>query len=91
MQVESITKGWGRTVYDDGVARAADLGEGKFMLECAGHSICFDLFEIAEAMAALRKKVGGAMSLMEASRAILDDVEDSLPPADSSETPQLTD
>lgn len=85
MNVQSLTKGWGRTIYDDGVARAADLGEGKFLLECAGHSNCFDLFEIAEAMAALRKKVGGALSLMEASRAILDDVEETLPAADSSE------
>lgn len=79
MKVQAATIGWGRTIYDDGVARAADLGEGKYMLECSSHSICFDLFEIAEAMAALRKKVGGALSLMEASRAILDDVEAGLP------------
>lgn len=75
----SALSGLGRTIYDDGIARAADLGEGKYQFECSGSTIAFEVFEIAESAQALIKKVGGKLSILEAARATLEDIERTLP------------
>lgn len=68
----------GRTIYDDGVARAADLGEDRIVLECSGHSVECGVLQIPEAAQALIGAVGGKLSLLEASHAVLFDIEDRL-------------
>lgn len=69
----------GRTVYDDGVARAAGVGDDRFLLTCSGHSVECDAHDLVEAMLALSRRVGGRQSLMEAARAVLEDIESRLP------------
>lgn len=73
----SVTKG--RTVYDDGVARAADIGEDRFLLVCSSHSVECHALEIVEAANALSRRVGGRLSVLEAVRATLEDIETRLP------------
>lgn len=69
----------GRTIYDDGVARVADIGEDRFSIACAGHSVKCDALELVEAAAALIRKVGGKLSILEATRVALEDIEARLP------------
>jgi hypothetical protein len=79
IEVIAGCKSEGREVYDDEIARAAYLGGDRYLLECGGYSVEFDVALIAEAMLALRRKVAGASPLMAAAQAILGDVEDRLP------------
>lgn len=69
----------GRTIYDDGVARIADLGEDRFSIACAGHSVKCDALELVDAGVALIKHVGGKLSILEAVRVALEDIEARLP------------
>ena len=69
----------GRTFYDDAVARAADVGEDRFLMTCSGHSVECHALEIVEAANALARRVGGRLSILEAVRAVLDDIEARIP------------
>jgi hypothetical protein len=76
--VKANQRGDGRSVYDDGVARAAELDDGRFLLECSGFSVECDILQIAEAASALIGMAGGKLSVLEASRAVLFDLEEGL-------------
>lgn len=69
----------GRTVYDDGVARIADLGNDEFVIICAGHSIKCHALELVDAGVALLTRVGGKLSILEGVRVALEDIEARLP------------
>lgn len=69
----------GRTIYDDGIARLADLGEDRFSIACAGYSVKCDAIELVDAAAALIGSVGGRLSILEAIQAALEDIEARLP------------
>jgi hypothetical protein len=69
----------GRTVYDDGVARIADLGEDQFSIACAGHSVKCHALDLVDAGVLLIRRVGGKLSILEAVRVALEDIESRLP------------
>lgn len=79
LEVKSGATNGGRTIYDDGVARIADLGEDRFSIACAGHSVKCDALELVDAGVALIRRVGGKLSILEAVRVALEDIEARLP------------
>lgn len=79
LTVKAEATGAGRTIYDDGVARAADIGGDRFLLECAGRSIESGALELVEAATALIRHAGGKLSILESVRATLEDIEARIP------------
>ncbi len=69
----------GRTIYDDGIARLADVGADHFSIGCAGHSIRCDAPQLVDAGVMLITRVGGKLSILEAVRVALEDIEARLP------------
>lgn len=79
LEVKAGASSSGRTIYDDGVARLSDLGDDHFSIACAGHSIRCEALELVDAGVALIKRVGGKLSILEAVRVALEDIEARLP------------
>lgn len=70
----------GRTIYDDEVARAAELAPGLYVLEAGGRSVQFDLMSVAEAADALCAKARPASdSIIQAAHSLIEDVAENLP------------
>lgn len=66
--------GHGREIFNDGIARSAELGPDLYAIEAGGRSVQFDLMSVAEAVSALCRSVGGcSMMIVEAGRALVDD------------------
>jgi hypothetical protein len=74
-EVERCLRSDGRTIFDDGIVRSADLGADRYVLSCGVRSVECDILDIVEAATALIRSAGGAALVMEAVRAVLSDVE----------------
>lgn len=79
LEVKAGATSAGRTIYDDGVARIADMGEDRFSIACAGHSIRCEALDLVDAGVVLISRVGGKLSILEAVRVALEDIEARLP------------
>lgn len=79
IEVKAGATSAGRTIYDDGIARLADLGDDRFSIACAGHSVKCDALELVDAAAMLIGSIGGRLSILEAIQAALEDIEARLP------------
>lgn len=65
----------GRVIYDDDVARSLDIGGDRFRLECAARAVACDAPDLIEAATHLIRKVGGRLSILEAVRLTVEDLE----------------
>ena len=79
LEVKAGITSEGRTIYDDGVARVADIGNDRFLLECAGRSVECSAVLLVDAALMLIRSVGGKMSILEAVRVALEDIEGRIP------------